>query len=109
MDALISSPKSPERRDVTRLLEAASDPMRLSIVFLLAAGPLNAGDIANRISRITRPAVSHHLRILRDAGIVDSEKRGQEVYYWLERERIVNGLRGVADAIESCCTPDSKG
>lgn len=74
-------------------------------MFLLAGGPLNVGEIAARFPRISRPAVSHHLRILREAGILDSEKRGQEVYYWLERDRIVNGLRGVADAIEACCSP----
>jgi DNA-binding transcriptional ArsR family regulator len=49
--------------------------------------------------------VSHHLRVLKDAGVVRSEKMGQEVYYWLDRPRIVDTLRQLADAIDACCGP----
>lgn len=89
-----------------RLLDAAADPVRLSIVFLLARdGRLNVGDIAARYPQMSRPAISHHLKVLKDAAIVRNEKVGQEMHYWLDSERIVEELRALATAIEACCPP----
>ena len=80
-----------------RLLDAAADPVRLSIVFLLARGDrLNVGDIAARYPQMSRPAISHHLKVLKDAAIVRNEKVGQEVHYWLDSTRIVADLRALA-------------
>jgi ArsR family transcriptional regulator len=84
----------------TRFLEALSDPIRMQIVFLLHdQDRLNVGEIASRF-RISRPAVSHHLKVLKDAEIVQSEKRGQENYYWLDNQRMVATLRALADKLE---------
>ncbi len=91
---------------VTRMLDAVGDPNRLEIIFLLGSqGRLNVGEIASRF-RISRPSISHHLKVLKDAGVVRGEKVGQEVYYRLDRSRVVAGLRELADAIESCCPPE---
>jgi DNA-binding transcriptional ArsR family regulator len=93
--------------EVARLLDAAADPIRLNIVFLLAReNRLNVGDIAARFPKISRPAVSHHLRVLKDAGAVTAEKVGQEVFYSLDRTRVVDALRQLAAEIEACCAPD---
>ncbi len=101
-------PLPTDTRDIARLLDAASDPTRLAIVFLLGReGRLNVGDIATRFPKISRPAVSHHLRVLKDAGAVVAEKAGQEVYYSLDRDRVVEGLRALAAEIESCCSPQA--
>jgi ArsR family transcriptional regulator, arsenate/arsenite/antimonite-responsive transcriptional repressor len=90
--------------EVARLLDAAADPVRLNIVFLLAREKrLNVGDIAARFPKISRPAVSHHLKVLKDAGAVAADKVGQEVYYSLDRERVVDALRRLASEIEACC------
>lgn len=85
----------------TRFLEALSDPIRMQIVFLLhdQEAQLNVGEIARQF-RISRPAISHHLRVLKDAEIVQSEKRGQENYYWLNSQRMVAALRSLADKLE---------
>ena len=89
-----------ENGELTRLLEAVSDPVRRQIVFLLKhRAPLNVGEIAGQF-RISRPAISHHLKVLKDAKIVQSEKRGQEVYYRLDIERMVVALRTLADRLE---------
>jgi len=91
-----------------QLLDGVRDPNRLEIIFLLGKGtPMNVGDIADQF-RISRPAVSHHLKVLKDAGIVRSEKIGQEIYYRLDREVIVAGLRSIAAAIEGCCAPSEE-
>ncbi len=88
-----------------RLLDGVRDPNRLEIIFLLGKGtPLNVGDISGKFkSKISRPAVSHHLKVLKDAGILRSEKVGQEIFYRLDREVVVAGLRMIADEIENCC------
>ena len=67
---------------------------------------MNVGEITTQF-RVSRPAISHHLKVLKDAGIARSEKIGQEVFYRLDRERIVAGLRQIADLIEECCTSPS--
>jgi DNA-binding transcriptional ArsR family regulator len=93
------------RDGAMRLLDGVRDPNRLEIIFLLGKGrPMNVGEISSQF-HISRPAISHHLKVLKDAGIVHSEKIGQEIYYRLDRELIVAGLRMIADAIENCCTP----
>lgn len=91
----------------TRFLEAVSDPIRMQIVFLLHdQAQLNVGEIARQF-RISRPAISHHLRVLKDAGIVLNEKRGQEVYYWLDSQRMVTALRALADKLERSASDES--
>ncbi len=75
--------------------------MRLQLLFLLGdLGRRNVGDIASHF-RVSRPGISHHLKVLKDAAVVDSEKVGQEVYYWLDRDYIVANLRVLADAAEA--------
>jgi ArsR family transcriptional regulator, arsenate/arsenite/antimonite-responsive transcriptional repressor len=93
--------------DKLRMMDSVRDPIRMEIIFLLASGhALNVGEIASRF-KISRPAISHHLKVLKDAGVVRPEKTGQEVYYHLERGHIVSGLRQLADDIERCCAERS--
>jgi DNA-binding transcriptional ArsR family regulator len=66
------------------VLAALADPVRREIVELLAAGEAGAGEIAERFP-VTRPAISRHLRVLREAGLVTSEVRAQRRIYRLER------------------------
>jgi DNA-binding transcriptional ArsR family regulator len=64
---------------------AISDPTRRRILDLLRVrGPQRAGDIAAGFSRISRPAVSRHLRILRQAHLVREAPRGRERWYRLD-------------------------
>ena len=89
-----------DNEELTRLLAATSDPIRLEIIFLLDHSErLNVGEIASHY-QLSRPAISHHLKVLKDAKVVRSEKVGQEIYYWLDNERVVLALRALADKIE---------
>jgi ArsR family transcriptional regulator, arsenate/arsenite/antimonite-responsive transcriptional repressor len=82
------------------LLDGIRDPIRMEIVFLLSEKPeMNVTDIAARFN-VSRPAISHHLRVLHDAGLVGRKKVGQEVYYSLNRRLIVDGLRQIANNLE---------
>lgn len=60
---------------------AIADPTRRRIVELLVAGPQTAGHVAASVSDISRPAVSRHLRVLRDAGLVEVDEVGRERIY----------------------------
>lgn len=88
-------------RASTEMLNALSDPARQDLVQVLARGELNAGQIAARFS-LSRPTVSHHLGILRRAGLVRARKQGKEVYYRLDKERIVTTLQALLDCL-TCC------
>ena len=64
---------------------ALADPTRRAILELLRERPTRtAGEIAARFPRISRPAVSQHLRVLRQAGLVRARKRGREWHYRLD-------------------------
>ena len=67
---------------VDAALAALSDPTRRELVEVLGRGPTRAGDLAERFP-ISRPAVSKHLRVLREAGLVDAEENGRERVYYL--------------------------
>jgi DNA-binding transcriptional ArsR family regulator len=62
---------------------ALGDQTRRAIVLMLAAGPLSVGDIAAQLP-VTRPAVSQHLKVLKDAGLVSEEAVGTRRIYRLD-------------------------
>ncbi|MQA32871.1 ArsR/SmtB family transcription factor [Modestobacter roseus] len=64
-------------------LGALADPTRRQIVALLAAGEQGAGELAERFP-VSRPAVSRHLRVLREAGLVRVRAEGQRRVYALD-------------------------
>lgn len=65
--------------------KALADPTRRSILELLRERQVcSAGEIAGRFSRLSRPAVSRHLRLLREAGLVTAQGIGREQQYRLE-------------------------
>lgn len=74
-----------------KVFEALSSTPRRKILAYLAHAELSAGEIAARFE-ISKPAVSQHLAILENAGLVASEKRGQFVFYRLVAENLVNTL-----------------
>jgi DNA-binding transcriptional ArsR family regulator len=68
-----------------KALEALADPTRRTIVELLAEGDLSAGDLAKRFET-SRPAVSRHLRVLREQGLVQARVEGRRRVYSLDPE-----------------------
>ena len=76
-----------------RGFEALSSTTRRKILAYLAHAELTAGEIAARFE-ISKPAVSQHLGILENAGLVTSEKRGQYVHYRLVEDHLANTLNG---------------
>ena len=75
--------------------EALGDPQRRAILALLGDRPRAVGELASLLP-VTRPAVSHHLRLLKEAGLVSDERIGTRRIYALRRE----GLDAVARYLE---------
>lgn len=63
------------------VFSAVGDPVRRDILALLATRPAAAGVVAQAFGGISRPAVSRHLRVLREAGLVHAETRGRRRFY----------------------------
>lgn len=68
--------------------DALGDPTRRTIVTTLARGPLAVGDLASELP-ITRPAVSQHLKVLKDAGLVTDERVGTRRVYRLNAAGVI--------------------
>ena len=79
----------------TNSLTALADPTRRQIFEIVAANPVPVGQIAERLP-VTRPAVSQHLKVLTDAGLVQSEPLGNQRIYAIRRE----GLKDLRDYLD---------
>lgn len=64
------------------LFKALNDPTRRKILELLQKKDMTAGDIAETFN-ISKPSISHHLDLLKQAGLVEAVKEGQYIYYSL--------------------------
>ena len=83
-------------------IRALGDPTRREILRALHTGDLTAGDIASRFP-ITAASISHHLNVLRDAGLVQSQREGRTIVYSLEStvfQEFVNQVMTMLDAGE---------
>lgn len=81
-----------------RMLSALGDPVRLSIVRQLTAeGSVCACNFAIGDS-VSQPTVSHHLKVLREAGVIRSERQGTWIYYSLD-PAVADRLRALAASL----------
>ena len=81
-------------------LKAISDPTRRKILDLLKKGPMSAGEIGEHFE-MTGATLSHHLSILKKAGLVDDNKKGTFVYYEINTsvmEDILTWITGLMEA-----------
>lgn len=81
-----------------KIFEALASTPRRKILAYLSETELSAGDIATRFE-MSKPSLSKHLKILESAGLVRAEKRGQFIFYSLQRESLTNTLTGFVQAI----------
>jgi DNA-binding transcriptional ArsR family regulator len=78
---------------IDRLFDALASAPRRKMLAFLSAGELTTSELAERFG-MSAPTVSRHLSVLENAGLVSAERRGQFVYYRLEREHLANTLSG---------------
>ena len=76
--------------DMARVFKVLGDPVRLRVLSLIAArkgGEVCVCEITDAFD-LTGPTISYHLRVLREAGLVDCERRATWVYYWIVPEKL---------------------
>ena len=81
-----------------KVFEALASAPRRKILAFLSETELNAGEIAARFE-MSKAAVSQHLSVLENAGLVASEKRGQFVYYRLVPDSLANTLNSYVQEV----------
>lgn len=88
-----------EWKSMSKVFTALGDEHRQRILLLFEKGEhLNVGQIAE-VSTLARSTVSHHLKILREAEVLLSEKQGKEVYFWINRPFLEEALGNVLSYI----------
>ena len=89
----------PNHRGMQRVFEALASSVRRQILAYLSHTELNAGEIASRFA-MSKASISQHLSILEAAGLVESERRGQFIFYRQVPESLINTLHGFVQ--EAC-------
>jgi ArsR family transcriptional regulator len=101
--APLQSPLSDgDARMLARVLKALADPARLRLVSLIASQPNGEACNCDLIEPLglSQPTVSHHMRVLHEAGLLARERRGQWVYYRIVPEQM-SALRAALDVAPS--------
>ena len=80
---------------LSRIFDALASEPRRRILAYLSEAELTTSELALRF-QMTAPAISRHLSVLENAGLVSSERQGQRVLYRLNRDNLVNTLTGFA-------------
>ena len=97
---------------MNKVFDALASDARRRILAYLSQDELTAGEIAARF-QMSKPAISKHLQILENAGLVTSEKRGQFVWYAIVREHLVGAIahfmQTVAPAAAVAAKPPRRG
>jgi DNA-binding transcriptional ArsR family regulator len=81
---------------VNQVFKALADPTRREILRLLARGEQSAGRLAERFD-MTKPSVSHHFGVLKEADLVRSRREGQQIYYSLNTTVVQDLLAWIWD------------
>jgi DNA-binding transcriptional ArsR family regulator len=80
---------------MTSVFRALSDPTRRRVLEILRQGPRTAGELADEFD-VSKPTMSAHFAVLREAGLVASEKNGKSVVYHLEMSVLEEALLSFA-------------
>src|SRR6058998_4278582 len=97
-----STLEAPDLADLGRFLVALGDPIRQGIVVALSRERLNVGQLAGRFP-LSRPAMSHHLKVLADAGLLVRERQGRERVYRLDTACCRELVDRLGKFVARCC------
>ena len=82
--------------DTVEFAKALADETRQKIMALCCCEWVSVNDIVDRLD-VAQPTVSHHLKILKNAGLVKSERKGKQVMYTIDQQRLAQGCCQVAE------------
>ena len=89
---------------MSTVFKALADPTRRHILQMLKARPMGAGEIADQLP-ISKSTLSAHFSVLREAGLVGSEKSGKTITYWLNATVLEEALLAFAGALDLNLSP----
>jgi DNA-binding transcriptional ArsR family regulator len=81
-----------------KAFKALGDPTRRDILGLLRCGEMTAGDLAERFD-MTKPSMSHHFSVLKDADLITSRRDGQQIWYGLNTTVVQDLMAWAMDLI----------
>jgi DNA-binding transcriptional ArsR family regulator len=85
--------------DLDRIFDALASAPRRRMLAFLSQTALTTSDLAGRFP-MSAPAISRHLSVLLNAGLVESERQGQRVLYRLQRDALLNALARLASEVD---------
>ena len=80
------------------VFRALADPTRRQVLALLRERPMSAGELADRFD-VSRPTMSAHFNVLREAGLIDASKHGKSIVYQLRMSVLEEALMELAQAV----------
>jgi DNA-binding transcriptional ArsR family regulator len=81
---------------INAVFKALSDPTRREVLRLLSQGERTAGELAERFD-MTKPSMSHHFAVLKEAGLIRSRREGQQIFYSLDTTVMQDVLTRIYD------------
>jgi DNA-binding transcriptional ArsR family regulator len=81
-----------------KVFKALADPTRRRVLELLRAGSLTAGELSASFP-VSKPTMSAHFSVLQEAGLIEAEKSGREIFYRLRMSVLEEALLGFAEAL----------
>lgn len=91
-----------------KAFKALADPTRREILNLLRRGEMTAGDLAERFD-MTKPSMSHHFAVLKDADLLTSRREGQQIWYGLNTTVVQDLMAWAMDLIRGHSDPKDDG
>ncbi len=83
---------------MANVFKALSDPTRRQVLALLRERPLSAGELAEQFD-VSKPTMSAHFTVLREAGLIDASKHGKSIIYQLRMSVLEEALMELAQAV----------
>jgi ArsR family transcriptional regulator len=85
---------------MNEVFKALADPTRREVLQLLRRGEMTAGELTERVSsRVSKPSMSHHFAVLKEADLVTARREGQQIYYALNTTVVEDVLSIVWDLL----------
>jgi ArsR family transcriptional regulator len=81
---------------MNQVFKALSDPTRREILRLLRGGERTAGELADRFD-MSKPSMSHHFAVLKEAELIRSRREGKQIYYTLDTTVVQDALAWIRD------------
>jgi DNA-binding transcriptional ArsR family regulator len=80
------------------VFRALADPTRRQVLALLRERPMSAGELADRFD-VSKPTMSAHFNVLREAGLIDATRHGKTIIYRLKMSVLEEALMGLAQTV----------